>query len=388
MRAVKDGGITYLCQRYAWRLPKDLGGYIGVHCCSVGEVSAAAPLIHLLQNEGHDVFLSITTPTGRRMAHVLMPELTCVYFPLDHTTVVCRWLRRIQPRALLIMETELWPCFFYAAQQRDIPLALINARLTERTDHPPFLLRHTLQLTLQRARCILSRSDEDRQKFLNQNASPERVVSLGNIKYATAENPVDADRPFSRAYVLAASTHADEEEQLAQLWQRLDPGGHLLVLLPRHPERAPDILKRLHALGWRASLHTQARKPRSEDEIYVVDTLGESRWWMRHAGFVFLGGSLIPRGGHNVIEPAALGKTCVVGPHTENFAEETSALLADGGLAQALDVGALEEIFRQWLQRPEEVSRIATAATAHVREREQVAHRYIEALKRYAVLPS
>ena len=387
MRSSRDGGWLYLRQRYAHGLPATLREYIGIHCCSVGEVNAAAPLVQELRTLGHSIFLSVTTPTGHRIAQRLLPDIPCVYFPLDHVATVQTWLRRLQPKALLIMETELWPNFFDAAQRLEIPLALINARLTKRSNRAPFFLRRAFRHALTQVHCILTRSEEDREKFLARGAEPERVECLGNIKYATRTQPVNATRPIPQPYVLAASTHENEEEQLARLWQALDAKGHLLVLLPRHPERAEDILARLQALGLNTSQHTKAQAPRSDDALYVVDTLGEARWWMQHAAFVFLGGSLIPHGGHNLLEPAALGKACVIGPHIENFAQEAQDLLAAGGLRQVEEAQALGAVFHEWLQQPGNTVRVGAAAAAHVATHQQVVQNYVAALRHYGVLP-
>lgn len=385
-RSLRDGGRRYLRQRYAGGLPADLKGRTCLHCCSVGEVRAALPLARELLENGRALFISVGTPTGRHMARTLLPEIPCIYFPLDHVSVVRRWLKRLHPEAILIMETELWPNFFSAARRMGIPLALVNARLSRRTENPPVPLRPSLRQAAQQLHCILARSDQDAERFAALGAPVDRIENLGNIKYAIPTEEVPGTAPIQRPYVLAASTHDDEEKIIAELWQALDARNHLLVLMPRYPDRAPEILKALSPTGLRIGLHSRDRQPEPDDQVYLVDTLGEAPWWMRHAAFVFVGGSLIERGGHNVLEPAALGRACVVGPHTEHFETEVRALQDDGGLRQAGNAEDLGRIVSRWLEHPEEAARTGTRAQVHVRDRSQLIKRYVDALRRYSVL--
>ena len=385
-RALRDGGKRYLRQRYAGGLPVDLKGRICLHCCSVGEVRAALPLARELLESGQSLLISVGTPTGRHMARTLLPEISCVYFPLDHVSVVRRWLRRLHPEAILIMETELWPNFFSTARRMGIPLALVNARMSRRTENPPVPLRPSLRQATQQLHCILARSDQDAARFAALGAPDDKIQNLGNIKYAATPENVPETAPINLPYVLAASTHGDEEKTLVELWRTLDSKGRLLVLMPRYPDRAPEILKTLDPTNLRVGLHSRDGQPRPDDQIYLVDTLGEAPWWMRHASFVFVGGSLIERGGHNVLEPAALGKACVVGPHTEHFETEVKALRDDGGLRQVEDAAELGRIFSRWLEHPDEAEHIGTQAQLHVRDRNQLVKRYVETLRHYAVL--
>ena len=386
LRALRDGGKRYLRQRYACGLPANLKGRVCLHCCSVGEVRAALPLARELLEDGQALFISVGTPTGRRMARTLLAEIPCIYFPLDHVSVVRRWLKRLHPEAMLIMETELWPNFFSAARRMGTPLALINARLSRRTENPPVPLRPALRQAAQQLRCILARSEKDAARFAALGAPADKIENLGNIKYATIAEDVPDTAPIQRPYVLAASTHGDEEKLIAQLWQTLDTRDHLLVLMPRYPDRAPEIMKILESVDLKVGLHSRDEQPRPDDQIYLADTLGEALWWMQHASFVFIGGSLIERGGHNVLEPASLGKACVVGPHTEHFDTEVRALRDDGGLRQVEDAGELGQIFSQWLEHPDEAERIGVRAQVHVRDRNQLIKRYVETLYHYSVL--
>ena len=390
-RALRDGGPTYLRQRYALGLPAELAGRVCLHCSSVGEVRAALPLARRLQRDGRRLLLSVATPTGRRVARALLPGVPRVYFPLDHRTVARRWLARLAPRAVLVFETELWPHFYAAAAARGAPLALVNARLSARTARPPRPLRRAFRQAARRARCILARSDADAARFRALGADAGRVAVVGNLKYAAAASDTDpeAGPPLPGPYALAASTHADEERRLAELWRGLpDRRGHLLAIMPRHPERAARLAAALRRAGFRVRRHSRDGRPAPDTEIYLADTLGELPRWLRHAAFAFLGGSLVPRGGHNVLEPAAAGRACAVGPHTGNFADEVAALRACGGLEQAADAAELAGVFARWLAAPAKAAETGARARAHVRAHAGVVERYLAELRRYGALPA
>ena len=387
-RALRDGGGAYLRQRYALGLPADLAGRVCLHCSSVGEVRAALPLARLLQRDGRRLLLSVATPTGRRVARGLLPEVPRVYFPLDHRTVARRWLARLAPRAVLVFETELWPHFYAAAAARGAPLALVNARLSARTARPPRPLRRAFRQAARTARCILARGEADAARFRELGAAADRVAAVGNLKYAAPADADDEGPPLPVPYALAASTHADEERRLAALWRALpDRRGHLLAIMPRHPERAARLAAALRRAGFRVRRHSRDGRPAADTELYLADTLGELPRWLRHASFAFLGGSLVPRGGHNVLEPAALGRACAVGPHTGNFADEVAALRACGGLAQARDEAELAGVFARWLAEPAAAAATGARARAHVRAHADMAERYAAELRRRGALP-
>ena len=388
-RALRDGGALYLRQRYALGLPAELAGRVCLHCSSVGEVRAALPLARRLQRDGLRLLLSVATPTGRRVARGLLPDVPRVYFPLDHRTVARRWLARLAPRAVLVFETELWPHFYAAAEARGAPLALVNARLSARTARPPRPLRRAFRQAAARPRCILARSAADAARFRALGAPAERVAALGNIKYAAPVGDPDAGPPLPGPYALAASTHAGEERRLAELWRGLpDRRGHLLAIMPRHPERAARLEASLRRAGFRVRRHSRDGRPAPDTEVYLADTLGELPRWLRHAAFAFLGGSLVPRGGHNVLEPAAEGCACAVGPHTFNFADEVAALRACGGLEQAGDAAELAGVFARWLADPAAAAATAARAREHMRAHAGAVERYAAALRRYGVLPA
>ena len=385
-RAVRDGGWSYLLQRYGRALPDPGAGAVCVHCSSVGEVRTAVPLVRMLLREGEACILSVSTPTGMRMAARLLPEVPRVYFPVDHRGVVRRWLSRLAPRVLLVIETELWPELFAAAGERNIPLVLVNARLTARTTRTRGPLGRALCAAARSARCILARSEEDAQRFRKMGADAARIEVPGNLKTAVAGMLPQRQPPVPVPYVLAVSTHEDEEVRLWETWKELDACGHLLVLMPRYPERGTRIRAALRARGCVAYLHSEDGPPAADAQVYVADVLGEVPQWMRGCAFAFVGGSLIERGGHNVLEAAAQGRACVVGPHTGNFEAEVRLLAECSALAQVRDEGELADVFARWLEHPDEARKTGMRGHDCLLRQGDVLPRYRAALLRYGVL--
>ena len=382
-RARRDGGRDYLRERYGRIAPVEGPAPVWIHCASVGEVVTAVPLLEALHAAGiGPVALSTNTPTGhatarRRLAH----GVRVVYLPLDRPRPVRRFLTRLRPRAGLILETELWPWLYAACRRRDIPLALVNARLSRRTLEAPRWWRAVARFCLQRVDIVLARSDADAAGLRELGAPTERVRVIGNLKLAAAGGgepvaPISPGRPF----VLAASTHADEERRLADAWREHGDGRHLLVIAPRHPERGAAIARELAAAG-----HGVARRSRDEPvdvgtDVYLADTLGELTGLMAGAELVIMGGSLIPHGGQNVLEPARAGRAIVTGPHMDNFREETRALAEAGALRQAGDAAGVVAIAAELLA--DEGARFAMGRRGRdvLAAGADLAGRYVEAL--------
>jgi len=332
-RAGRDGGTVYLKQRLGLQLPV-LKGPLWTHCASVGEVNAALPLLKALRARHPDVPLLVTTntPTGRQVLLQHMPQAARhAFLPLDFGACVTRFVDSTRPRCALIMETELWPNLYRQCAARDISLVLINARLSDRTATAPVFMRRAYRYALAGVRAVLARSASDADKFKDLGAPRARIETLGNLKFARPYNEdqtVWTADPVGRPYWLAASTHHDEELRIARVWRRLSEHNHLLVIAPRHPERRTEILRQLRSLRLKIAVRSRGDAVHPSTRIYLADTLGELTAFMTHASLVFMGGSLIERGGHNLLEPACLGKAVLVGPHMHHFADETQSLLA------------------------------------------------------------
>jgi 3-deoxy-D-manno-octulosonic-acid transferase len=347
-------------QRLGLCLPRRADRPLWLHAASVGELIAALPLLDALRRRHPSVPLIVTTttPTGARLARTRLPaDIVHVYLPVDWPGAVARFLRAVQPRAALIMETELWPHLFLAAAARAIPLLIVNGRLSARSLHAGAWVKQLFRLSLGGVRAVLARSQQDAEGYIALGMAAERVRVLGNIKFAAPPArqqaaPIDLGRP----YVLAASTHADEEAQIARLWLANDFGARfsrLLVIAPRHPARRDAILKQLQGLPATVAVRSRGERAGADTQIYLADTLGELESFLAAADIVFMGGSLAARGGHNILEAARLGRPLLFGPHMDNFQDEAALLLEGGAARQVINSEELGECLREWLSQPE-----------------------------------
>jgi 3-deoxy-D-manno-octulosonic-acid transferase len=336
------------------------GGRVLVHGVSVGEVKAAQSLVRSLRelDPPCEVVISTTTDTGATVARGLYGEVPVVRFPVDLSWVVSRFLRRLRPSCVVLVELEIWPNFLRAANFARVPVAVVNGRITEESFKSYRLFRHALP-QFNRLSLFCAQNERYARFFGDLVGSMERIVVTGNLKFdglgadLPPEDPELArwvrGRPGQLVFV-GGSTHDPEELELARVTRERLPDGRV-VLVPRHPVRAREILRRLAGQGVQAQLLTELRAGLEELDLrrpLLVDTIGELERIYALSDLVFVGGSLVPHGGQNVLEPAALGVPVLHGPHVANFAQE-AALLAEAGasrqVADARELGlALEHL--------------------------------------------
>jgi 3-deoxy-D-manno-octulosonic-acid transferase len=383
LRARRDGGKRYLLQRLGFAFPQ-LDRPIWLHCASVGEVIAALPLIDALRERQPNTPLLVTTntPTG---ADVLLKkrgeQVTHAYLPLDFRFAVARFFRRCQPRSSLILETELWPNLYRAAAARGTPVRLVNARLSQKTLGANALLKAAYRSCLANAAQVLARGKADADGFRQLGASAEKVQVIGNIKFAaTGGSTAEMPRLIERRYWLAASTHDDEELQLARMWQELAPRDELLVIAPRHPERRDAILRQLEPLGLRVTVRSRDETIAADTQLYLADTLGELGKFIAHAELVFMGGSLIERGGQNLLEPARAGKAILCGPDMSNFAAELALFREADAVVQLAANEELAETVAGLLDSAARRQQLGDNAAAVMLREQNVIDRYLEQL--------
>jgi 3-deoxy-D-manno-octulosonic-acid transferase len=324
---------------YVQRLPERLGygelppeatGGILVHAASMGEVQAARPLLEALRHHwpDHALTVSTITPTGMQTLRDHWGDvIRHVYLPLDTPGAVRRFLDRLQPRLVLLIEREIWPELMLQCRQRGIPVALINARLSERSARgyrrwPGLFAPIWAQLV-----AVAAADPESMVRYQGLGVPAGRCACPGNLKFDIPVPDEDGaeGRPAGlagRTVVVAGSTHAGEEEALLAHWPALwrRHPRLLLVLVPRHPQRFEDVARRLEASGLPFVRHSRGQLATEETAIWLGDTLGHLPWWYRHADLCFIGGSLDPIGGHNALEAMVYGKPVLFGPHTRNFA--------------------------------------------------------------------
>ena len=342
-------------ERYAWLDGQlELEGAIWVHAVSVGEVLAARPLVDglLAKHPGRPLLVTTITPTGSERVRALWgDQVHHVYLPYDLGSMVRRFLDWAKPSLAVIVETEIWLNLYVECGRRGIPLMMVNARLSERSLRGYLPVRSLARVAMQAVRLIAAQSTADASRLARIGADPARIVVTGNLKYdlAVPEGTIEqgAQRRqgwgASRPVWIAASTHPPEEEAMLNTHARFlatHPDG-LLLWAPRHPERFGPVAEAAAARGLRVGTRREQRLPGPTTQVFVIDTIGELLDFYASADVAFVGGSLCDVGGHNALEPAALGVPSVVGPHTFNFAEVTRRLRDAGALVQAPDALAV-----------------------------------------------
>lgn len=382
-RSFGDGDRRYFFQRSGWGLPRYTDRPLWLHCASVGEVRAVASLIHaILENyPGIPVVVSTVTPTGAEMVKKILPDdISHIYLPFDLTASVKRFVSRINPRAALIMETELWPNLFAEMGRQKIPLVIINGRLSNKTLNASNWMKAAYRNSLANVRRVLARNQSDGDGFIALGMEPDRVDVLGNLKFASQADPVKKQSSeFPRPYWLAASTHEGEERLLAEI-QRSMETPWLLVIAPRHPERSAAIQAQLKSLGVMYSVRSKKEPVTAVTQVYLADTLGEMPWLMKFSQLVFMGGSLVPVGGHNLLEPAALGCPIVTGSRLDNFEQEAKLLREYKAMIEISGPAALEQTLRILFHNKARLDELGQAARQAFDSQQGVLERYLQAL--------
>lgn len=350
--------LKHWSERFMWKTPQIPPGAIWIHAVSVGETRAAAPLIRALRAAYPEAPLLITqmTPTGRETAYELFGGTAYYhYLPYDYPAAVQRFLRAVQPRFGVLMETELWPNLIHAAHQQSTPLFLVNARLSERSARAYQKVAGLLRATLPKLRAIAAQTPADAQRFADLGAPSPEV--LGNIKFDCTPPPtmwplVQAlrDRIGARSVCVAGSTREGEEALLLDALP-VDFSA-LLLIVPRHPQRFTEIAADLTRRGIPFQRRSEAGAIAPHTRVLLGDSMGEMFAYYALADVVFVGGSLLPFGGQNLIEPAAVGKPVVFGPHMFNFSQASAQALAAGAAAQVADASAVFEWWQEMLVNP------------------------------------
>lgn len=335
---------------------------IWIHAVSVGEVNAVRPLCRRLNARGFPILLSTTTSTGQAVARSSLGNLaTIFYFPFDLRRVCRRYLKRLEPRAVLLAETELWPNFILECSDRKIPLMLINGRISDRSLIRYRRIRLILRPLLDRFDRLCMQSKQDKKRILELGAPAGRVNWVGNLKYDYPRSQVPELQPLKtairkalqleredRLLFLCGSTKPGEEEILLRVYSRLRREHSIgLLIAPRHPHRAGEVRTLLEKEGIGVALRSELEQEgngRRPLNALILDTVGELASLYELADLVFMGGSLVPTGGQNVIEPAAFGRPILFGPHMTNFRQVADDFVA---AYAALQVSGEEELFER-----------------------------------------
>lgn len=347
-----------------FKAPVKTGG-LWVHAVSVGETMAAVPLIREFQIRFPDlpIVITSTTPTGRACAKsIFHDEIFQVYFPYDLTSCIQRFLKKLQPKLLVVMEKELWLNCFSICHQHLIPIYIVNASLS----------RHSLQgyqrfktLTRQLLTCItmvFAQSETDADRFLALGIDPKRLMITGNMKFdmvvkegLEAEGKKYRETFGNRPVWVAASTHTGEEEQILMAFRQIlqKTKNTLLILVPRHPERFGTVATLVAEHGYSVVTRSSGLPVTENTQVLLGDTMGELTFFYALSDVAFVGGSLVAVGGHNTLEPAALGVPVIVGPHVDNYRDITKLLLSAGALVRVSDTGELAKTVLEYFSNPQ-----------------------------------
>jgi 3-deoxy-D-manno-octulosonic-acid transferase len=382
LHALKHGFKHGLPRYLAMRMFGLEGGSaerIWVHASSVGEVRAVTPLVKALMQRGESILFTSFTATGyQAIQHNFSDSVCSTVIPFDHRWHCRRFFRQHKIKLGLVMETELWPELMYQARRHDIELLLVNARLSSKSLKAGKFIRTLLSTTLSYFAQILTRSKMDHDAFTSLGVSEDRITIVGNLK-SHSETSIPQSRIIERDYLILASSHSGEEQQF--LAARPSEFSHyLLVLAPRHPDRSSNIQAQIEGLGMSCSVRSKAEPITRETEVYLADTLGELKLLMTHARVVIMGGSFDTTGGHNLIEPANLGRAIITGPSDSNIAEDIKMLGPDQGVLQVENMAGCWAAIVELLDHPERAEALGREAQSRLAQQPDIIQQYLAAI--------
>ncbi len=336
-----------------------------IHAVSVGECEAAFPLVKrlLISHPGIPIVMTMATPTGReRVSNVLGSQVRLVYLPYDIPIVVERFLQHFRPALGWVMETEIWPNLFEACHRKGIPLAILNGRLSEKSALGYDRLRSVISKSLQPLALIAAQTPLDAERYSRLGANPSTVKVIGNIKF---DNEFDREMVIksrqlrselmgSRPVWIVGSSHLGEEELFLDAFRyiRQRVPNALLVLVPRHPERSDEVRKLFEAKGFEVMNRSAQTNIPPTTPIFIIDGVGELRLFYGTADVATVGGSLIPHGGQNPLEPLAAGIPVTFGPFMMNFKDIAEQIVNAGAGRQVESSEALGQVVTELLEDP------------------------------------
>ena len=379
---IRYRSFRYILQRFAMQLPALSARPLWIHCASVGELNTALLLLEQWINKYPEDRILITTTTissARVFKSKAKPRMQHCYLPLDYAGLVRHFLKTFRPRAAVIMETEVWFNLFHGCAELHIPTVIINARLSKRTLEANAWVRRYYKQSLTLLKAIYAKSERDRKTYLQAGVLPWKIKTVGNLKYAASFDEPLPDL-INKPYLLAASTHDDEELQITKVWQQIEKRNFVLVIAPRHPQRAKKIMHTLHGKQVRVNYYHPDAATRDGDVI-LYNRIGQLPQLIKHARLVFLGGSLVNKGGHNLLEAAMLGTPQVTGFYLDNITEEAQALNEVGGLIIIDNAQTLADIFERVIKQPDYYQKNAEAAKNYLDQYTDIAQCYISELE-------
>jgi 3-deoxy-D-manno-octulosonic-acid transferase len=383
---------------YLAHIPERFGYYrqtaeqplIWVHAVSVGETRAAQPLIRALQRDypQYRILLTHMTPTGRDAGEALYGNtVLCCYLPYDYPGAVARFLDRFRPRVGLLMETEIWSNLIHACRERQMPLYLVNARLSEKSYAKYRRFSDLTRASLRELTAIAAQTKDDAGRLAALGA--ENVLITGNLKFdielPTAQ--LELGQAWRRRYevsrpvLLAASTRDGEEVMLLDALERIAVPRLLAVIVPRHPQRFDEIAVLLEQRGIRYQRRSRDEPVAPDTRVVLGDSMGEMFAYYAACDVAFVGGSLLPFGGQNLIEACAAGKPVLFGPHTYNFAEAAESAIAAGAARRVADADELMREAQRLLTDAGAAARMGQAGLAFSKAHQGATQRLLELIR-------
>ncbi|MDX9675056.1 lipid IV(A) 3-deoxy-D-manno-octulosonic acid transferase [Pseudomonas zeae] len=385
-------------ERFSYGMPTLQPGGIWVHAVSVGESIAAAPMIRALLQRYPQLPITVTcmTPTGSERIQALFanePRIQHCYLPYDLPCAAARFLDRVQPKLAVIMETELWPNHIHQCAKRGIAVALANGRLSERSAKGYGRFGKLTAPMFAEMSLFAVQTEAEAQRFRDLGARPETVEVTGSIKFDLTIDPQLLQRAadlrgqwqaLERPVWIAASTHEGEDEVILDAHRRLlaNHPDALLILVPRHPERFNSVFELCQREGFATVRRSTGANVDAQTSVLLGDTMGELLFLYALADSAFVGGSLVANGGHNLLEPAALAKPVISGPHLFNFLDIAAQLREAGALAEVDDAEGLALEVQRLFELPRDAQRMADAGLAVMRRNQGALQRLLDGLGR------
>jgi len=376
---------------------------IWIHAVSVGEVNAAKTIIRGLGNRfgEFEIVVSTTTDTGFARARSLFSEKHEVfYFPFDFSLVVCRAFMNIRPVICLLMELEVWPNFVSIAKRLDIPVVVVNGRISDKSFSGYKKIRPFVKRVFGKVTLVLAQTDEYAKRFREVGAAAERVVVTGSVKYDTAQITDKVEGTDALAEQLnigserlwvAGATGPGEEKIILDVFPQLAQADRFkdlrLAIVPRKPERFDEVAQAIDDAGFKSIRYSLLKNAESahpgKEPVILGDTMGDLRKFYCLATAIFVGRSLVPIGGSDMMEAAALGKCTIFGPHTFNFRQTVEVLLADSGAILVKDRQELLQTMRKCLLEPDFARRIAENGREVIRRNKGATARSVEQIGKF-----
>lgn len=376
---------------------------IWVHAVSVGEVVASSAVITALRQKfpTHQVLISTTTSTGQKLAAERFGAENVFYFPLDFAFAIRPYLNGLRPELVVVAETEFWPNFLRLAKRSGARIAVINCRISDRSypgyKRMRFWLPRLLKKTLDNVDCFLAQTEEDRQRLMGIGAAESKVTVAGNLKFDAVaprlpQIVASLRENFSRSgagpILVCGSTLEDEEGTLLSAFRNIlvDHPKAVMILAPRHPERFSEVASLVEKLDFRmirrSLWNAESRSGESiAGDVFLVDTIGELAALYSLATVAFVGGSLVPRGGHNILEPALYGVPIVTGNHYENFRDIVN-YFASRNAVRIVGVAELPLVFMELIENTEERAALGRNALAALESQRGATDRTVSTLTR------